>query len=169
MYSKNEYVMHHSEGVCQVEDIRRECFPGVAPRQYYILRPVYENAATTVYVPVDGETTRLRPLVTEAEIRRFLTVAVSRKSLWKDNERERQDTFNNLLREGEPVTLLRLLLDIREHQHALAVSGRKLRFFDERILQEVERQIKQEYAHVLSIEPETVLPFITRHATMAEN
>ena len=162
MFHKNEYVMHSGEGVCLVEDIRDERFAGTAPKQYYILRPVYENTGTTVFLPVDSEAARLRPLLTGEQIEELLATAENAPSLWVENDRQRQDTFNRLLREGDPASLLRLVLDIRQRQKDQAAAGRKLRFFDEKTLQEAQRFIRQEYAHVLGMEPEAVSAFIAR-------
>lgn len=157
MFPINEYVMHRSEGVCVVEDIRTERFPGTAPRQYYILRPVYGNTATTVFLPVDSGDARLRALLTRQQIEALPVAAASLPALWVDSDRQRQETFNHLLKEGDPATLLKLLTELWEHQKRQTEQGKKLRFFDEKTLQELGRLIGQEYAHVLNTEPERVL------------
>lgn len=163
MYPINAYVMHRSEGVCVVEDVRTERFPGTTPKQYYILRPVYENTATTVFLPVDSEDARLRPLLTAEEIAALLEQAKTAGSLWIDSDRLRQEAFHRLLHEGDPATLLALMLELEEHRKTQTANGKKLRFFDEKTLQDVERLIRQEYAHVLQIDKDAVLAYIRRN------
>lgn len=149
--------MHKSEGVCVVEDIRTERFSGAAPRQYYILRPQYENVSTTVFLPVDGAEKRLRALLTDQEIEQLLKQVETAPALWETNDRQRQEKFSRLLKEAEPLVLLQLLRELREHRREQAAQGKKLRFFDEHTLQECEKLICQEYAHVLKAEKNDVL------------
>lgn len=162
MYRKNEFVMHRGEGVCLVEDIRTERFPGTAPRSYYILRPVYENTSTTVFLPVDSGETRLRSLLTPETLNKLPKAAEDLPSVWTDNERERQEKFSRLLREGDPAVLFKLMTEICIHRKKQAALGRKLRFFDERTLQEIERLFSQECAHVMQVEKEEALVHLRR-------
>ncbi len=160
MFCKEEYVMHRSEGVCVVEDIRTERFPGTAPRDYYILRPVYENTGTTVFLPVDTAEKRLRPLLTAAEIDALLTEAAAHPGQWNENDRSRQEEQAALLREGEPLAMLQRLLLLQAHQKQVMAAGKKLRFFDDHAMHELEALIREEYAHVLNLPPQSVKSYI---------
>lgn len=160
MFRKTEYVMHRSEGVCVVEDIRTERFPGTAPKEYYILRPVYENKGTTVFLPLDTAEKRLRPLLTAEQIGEILKTAAAEPMQWNENDRERQGECSTLMKEGDPATLLKWMLLLQERQKQQIAAGKKLRFFDEHALQELETLIREEYAHVLNLPPKTVLQYI---------
>ncbi len=52
MYQIGDTVMHPSEGVCSIEDIRPIRFSGNTSRDYYVLRPSMERGSGTVYLPV---------------------------------------------------------------------------------------------------------------------
>ncbi len=144
MYEIRECVMHRSEGVCVVEDIRTERFPGAAPRQYYILRPLYEHGSNTVFLPVDSGEMRLRPLITCEQAEQLSQAAKEQGTLWVDNDRLRQEQFNHLLKTGDPATLVKLLGELWEHQEQQSKEGKKLRFFDEKTLQDIKRLLGQE-------------------------
>ena len=55
MYQVGNTVMHPSEGICAVENIRRMRF-GTQEREYYVLRPTMENGSSTVYLPIERGT-----------------------------------------------------------------------------------------------------------------
>ena len=160
MFGKNEYVMHRSEGVCVVEDIRTERFPGTAPKEYYILRPVYENKGTTVFLPMATAEKRLRPLLTADEIGELLKTAAAEPAVWNENDRQRQEESALLVKEGTPAAQLKELLLLQARQKQQVAVGKKLRFFDEHALGELETLIYEEYAHVLNIPVKTVPNYI---------
>lgn len=162
MYQKEDFVMHRSEGVCQVEDIRTERFGPTAPQPYYILRPVYERSSTTVFLPTAAEEKRLRSLVTVEELERLLTEVSAFSSVWTDNDRMRQEKFQQILRECATLDLLRLWYDLREHRKSLTAQGKKLRYTDEHTLQECERLLFQECAYALQIEPSAVPAYLQK-------
>ena len=81
VFEKGTYLMHKSEGVCVVEDIRVERFGGIS-RQYYILRPLYENVSTTVFLPIESADKRLRELITKEEGERLLSNAKTLVVTW---------------------------------------------------------------------------------------
>ena len=67
MYQVGNTVMHPSEGICAVEDIRRMRF-GAQEREYYVLRPTMENSSSTVYLPVERGDAVLRKLLSREDI-----------------------------------------------------------------------------------------------------
>ena len=53
MFAVGDVVLHTSQGVCRVDDIRDEKFSGMN-RTYYVLLPMENNGKSTTYVPVDA-------------------------------------------------------------------------------------------------------------------
>ena len=72
MYQVGDVVRHPSAGVCEITEIREQRFGNLPPQQYYILKPLYAKAATTVYTPVDSPKVPLRKLLNEEELDRLL-------------------------------------------------------------------------------------------------
>ena len=67
MFQIGSIVIHPSAGVCNIEDIREEKLTE-RKRTYYIMHPLSDNKATTIYVPVDTDKVHLRKLMGKDEI-----------------------------------------------------------------------------------------------------
>ena len=79
---------------------------------------------------------------------------------WIDNEQQRKEKFSKIVKEGdhrELIKLIRALYFNREEKHR---SGKKFYLSDERIMKEAETILHEEFAHVLNIKLEEVVPFI---------
>ena len=46
MFSKNEYIIYGSTGVCKIIDIVKKKFGFNKEREYYILKPAYDTNST---------------------------------------------------------------------------------------------------------------------------
>lgn len=156
MFDTGSCLMHKSEGVCVVEDVRTESFGGVS-RDYYILRPLYENTATTVFLPIESADKRLRVLFSREEGERLLQEAQTHLFVWEANDRVRQELFQQQLRTCETSQLLDILYLLRQRRKEVAQQGKKLRFFDEHTLQECERLLSEEFAHAWGVEKSEAL------------
>ena len=53
MYKSGDILMHPGLGVCEVKEITKKEIAKNDIRTYYILKPVYGNSSTTVFLPVD--------------------------------------------------------------------------------------------------------------------
>lgn len=159
MFQVGDTVVHQGEGLCKITALRTEEFSRGNRQTYYVLQP-QSDTATTLFVPVDGERVRLRTVMTAEQAQALPAQAAAYPPVWSDNDRERQDTFVRILREGEPAALARLVLDIKEQERQRYQHGKKLRFTDERAMQEAARSLKQELAVVLNISPEHVISYL---------
>ena len=52
MFSKNEYIIYGSTGVCKIIDIVKKKFGFNKEREYYILKPAYDTNSTWSYVNI---------------------------------------------------------------------------------------------------------------------
>lgn len=161
MYKQNDIVMHPGAGVCRIEAVREETFTK-QPQLYYVLRPMYENDSTTIYVPTDSDKINLRRLLSREEIIELIRSVSLDTPLWIDNPAARRDSFAELLREGEHTVLIRLIAELHIHQKETVAAGRKFHAADEKVLQEAEKRIHQEFAHTLQLEVDEVAPFIMK-------
>lgn len=159
MYKQNDIVMHPGAGVCRIEAVREETFTR-EPRLYYVLRPMYENNATTIYVPVDSDKIQLRKLLSREEIVDLIHSVSLDTPLWIDNPSARREAFAELLHQGDHAVLIRLIAELHAHQNNTVAAGRKFHAADEKILHEAEKRIHQEFAHTLNLEVDEVAPFI---------
>lgn len=162
MLNVGETLIYGSSGVCRVEDICvRDC--GSGKREYYVLQPVYDTRST-VYVPTDSEKliSHAKALLTRQEVYDMIDDMPEDSFEWIVNDKERGETFRNILEEGSRKDVVKLIrtLDLRKKE--LSERGKKLRSSDESIMQRAERLLYGEFAWVLGINPSEVTGFIAQ-------
>ncbi|MFR7993718.1 MAG: CarD family transcriptional regulator [Clostridium sp.] len=67
MFSKNEYVVYGSTGVCKIIDIVTKKIGNTKERLYYLLKPEYETNSI-IYAPIDNNSVVMRKIITKDEI-----------------------------------------------------------------------------------------------------
>ena len=161
MFSIDEVIVHPNAGVCKINDIRFERF-GTSNEKYYVLSPIYSSAPTKIFVPVSGNKVTLRYPLSKERILSAIEDSSKITTQWIDDEKQRNEKFNLVLKEKEPTAIIELLCELHKKKEERAAAGKKLRSGDERILSEAEKIIHQEFAFVLGIEPDDVAEFIMK-------
>ena len=157
------YVVYGGQGVCRIEDIRRENLTG-EQKDYYILSPA-DDPKMTVYVPVDSATLtgQMRALLSEGELDTLLRDGNRDGSLeWINDPRQRNEAFKGILNSGDRKMLFRLLHTIHERKKEQEAIGRKLYAADEQILERAEKLLHGEIAAILHIPTAEVSDYITK-------
>lgn len=162
MYQINDMVMYAAQGVCRITDIQSNDFNGTAAR-YYVLRPVSSESAL-LYVPADNPamTEKMRRLLSEDEIFDMIRSLPNAEPLWIENEHVRKERYKELLSQGDRKALIQMVKAVYLHRERLAARGRKMHLTDERFFKEAEKLLYDEFALVLNIRREEVVPFIVR-------
>lgn len=160
MYQAGDTVVYGMEGVCRIEEIAEKDFAGER-RLYYVLKPVFRNAST-VFLPVDNPalTGKMRRTLTAAEIRDLIHCLPERDAVWIDNETARREACQDVLRSGDRLRLAGLIKSLYLHQQELKAQKKDLRACDDRVLKEAETLLYEEFAFVLGLRREQVIPFI---------
>lgn len=158
--------MYGNSGVCRIVDIRPEKF-GEEKRVYYILKPD-DNETSTIYCPVDCDKVNIRRLLSIKEVRDLIKIMPDSRMEWIENDQRRKEAFTEILRQGDRRELVKLIKTLHFHQEAMAQAGRKFRASDERIMKDAEKVLHGEFAHVLKISEEQVVPFIMGELEKAE-
>lgn len=162
MLNVGETLIYGSSGVCRVEDICvRDC--GSGKREYYVLQPVYDTRST-VYVPTDSEKliSHAKALLTRQEVYDMIDDMPEDSFEWIVNDKERGETFRNILEEGSRKDVVKLIRTLYLRKKELSERGKKLRSSDESIMQRAERLLYGEFAWVLGINPSEVTGFIAQ-------
>lgn len=159
MFAVGDVVLHTSQGVCRVDDIRDENFSGMN-RTYYVLLPMEDNGRTTTYVPVDAPKSPIRKLLTEEQIREVIHLSMNEKTDWIDNNNVRKSAFTEILRSDDISRILSLIVCLYERRETVLSQGKKFPVVDERIMTEAERKIHQEFSYTLSISEKDVPQYI---------
>lgn len=160
MLEKGHIFVYGASGVCRVEDICTMDYGG-GKKEYYILQPVYD-LRSTLSIPVESPafSARARELLSKEEVMEIIKSLPDAKSEWIRDDKQRIETFRNLLEGGERKDIAMLICSLYMHKIELAEKGKKLRSSDEAIMQRAEKLLYGEFAWVLGIDPKEVVPFI---------
>lgn len=169
IYRAGDTVMHPSEGVCTITELRRMALSGMQQRAYYVLKPATQKSSSTVYMPVARGNTVLRPLLSEQAIRELIHRSGEYAGLWIADSKQRKEAFAHILSEGNYAKIIRMIAEIREESARRTLEGKKPCAADEAILAEAERLLHQEFSYVLHMSPEETAAFVCRELGMQGN
>lgn len=162
MFAVGDVVLHTSQGVCRVEDIRDEKFSG-KNRTYYVILPMENNGKSTTYVPVDAPKNPLRKLLTEEQIQEVIRESTKEETEWIDNNNLRKAAFTEILRSDDISRILSLIVCLYKRREKVLSDGKKFPVVDERIMHEAERKVHQEFSYTLAISEKDVPRYIMEH------
>ncbi len=162
MFKKDDIVMYASQGVCKITDIVTQEICN-KPAEYYVLQPVYSQTAK-VYVPVANAelTQRMRRVLSKKEIDDMLDNLPDPESDWIENEHIRKAHYREILSGSDRVAIICMIRELYIHRHILSQQGKKLHSSDERFFKEAEKILYDEFALVLDIKTDEVLPYIKK-------
>lgn len=161
MFQVNDKVVYGTHGVCEIVEIGRLSM-SVADkkRQYYTLYPVYQKESA-IYVPVDSDKVKMRPVITKDELETLLDEIPELDNIWVANEREREVQYKEALLSCDCRELIRIIKTIYLRKKSRVKDGKKVAAVDERYLRQAEEQLYGELAYALEIEREEVEEYIT--------
>lgn len=161
MFRVRDTVMHPTEGVCRVTDLREEAF-SVEKQLYYVLIPLRDGVKSKIYVPVNGEVIRLRRLLTKAEISAVLARVPELDDIWLDTDRERLERFGELLRSGDHARIIQIIERLHQYKEQQQRAGKKFRKSDEYLLKEAESIIHSEFSYALGMDEKATISYIMK-------
>ena len=161
-------VTYSIHGVCVIEDIEKKDFMG-SPAEYYVLKPV-GDARSTVYVPCENGilTEKIKKVLSVSEIHELIKMMPNENDIWIDNPHERKKKYAEILSSGDRRALISLIKTLYERREKQKETGKKLHISDESFLRDAEKLLYEEFAHVLNIKKDQVLPFICSQIEVQE-
>ena len=162
LYSTGDTVMHPSEGICTITELRRMELGSSGMRNYYILKPATEKSSSTVYMPVVRGNTVLRRLLSKEDILSLIRQSKEHAGLWIADSKQRKEAFTRILSEGNYARIIRMIQEIHEERVHREQEGKKPCAADEAILAEAERLLHQEFSYVLHMSVEEIAAFVRR-------
>lgn len=159
-YQVNDAVFYNQHGVCRVADITDKQV-GKTKIKYYVLKPVYDEAST-FFVPAENPNlaARMRPILSEESVVSLIQKTPAEEPVWIHDEAQRKERCKEILSKGDQSELLRMIKALYAHQQEQSQKGKKLHMSDERFMKEAEKMLYEEFAFVLQIDRDQVLPFI---------
>lgn len=167
MYAINDYVVYGNNGVCKITDIRKEKFCGAEEQVYCVLEPVHSDKST-IYTPINRNLDKFRNVMSYEEVHELIQAIPDKETIWIEEFQPRNEKYNEILKEGDPKQLIILIKTLHAHREDLIEKGKKMRMTDEKVMREAESLLYDEFAYVLEIEPDEVVPFITNELELPE-
>ena len=162
MLKVGEKVMYGAAGACTVtETVMRRFGETQKEREYYVLTPV-RDGRTTLYVPVDNMAlqAKMRRLLSPEELKELVRSLPEEDAPWIADEKIRQEKYKDTLKNGNRRELIAMTRTLYRHRKQVKAMGRRLHVTDERLFQEAEKLLCDEFAVVLGMEPRQVIAFL---------
>lgn len=165
MFQKNDYVVYGYNGVCTVKDIGPLDIPGVPKeRVYYTLVPYYTKDSQ-IFVPADSSKVVLRPVISKDEFLQLMEEIPSIDVLWVDEEKQRDFLYKETLRKCNCRELIQIIKTVEQRRLERIAKGKKMTSTDEKYFHLAEKNLYEEGAIALGIEPAQVKELVVAKLT----
>ncbi len=164
MFQPGDLVVYGVTGVCRVEEICKPNLNRDPQREYYLLKPLYQDGV--IYSPVDNTKLPIRHIITAQEAEELIDAIPSFRA-----EASRANTlqalaqhYQSMVRSSDHRDLVEMVMSIYTKQQQAAAQHRRLGSLDEQYMKQAERLLYGELAAALSIPFDEVQPYIARRA-----
>lgn len=161
MFEKGNYVVHTSDGICEISDIVMMNMSGV-DREYYVLIPIEEKSAK-IYMPVDTAEKRVRLAMKKDEVWKLIKEIKAVEEAFVENEKERERIYRDAITSCNPRRLIGIMKTLYIRRQERLQSGKKSTAMDDRYFKLAEKLLYSEMALVLGVPKEEVEQIIEAH------
>lgn len=162
MLKINDIVLYGIEGVCKIKAITKENF-GKGIMEYYVLQPVYKPSLTIfVHTGNDHLISKMRRILSKEEIEEIILTMPEEGLLSIEDENTREIKYQEIINSGDRRAVVKLIKTIYLRQKNCKEQKKKPYATDERFLKEAEKLLYDEFALVLNVKPNQVLPLIIK-------
>ena len=160
MFKTGDAVVYCSK-VYTVEGITQKTIDKTV-KDYYHLINVYDSK-NEVFIPADNERLlgKMRAILSRKQILDMIADFPNIPSIWVDDDKERITLFREILDTGDRKDIAQMVKSLFERKKELETKGRRLHSLDEALFLRAEKAICEEFALVLGIKKDEVIPFIT--------
>jgi CarD family transcriptional regulator len=163
-YKINDRVLYGVYGVCEVVAVTEQSV-GTAHVEYYVLKPL-RDPTTRIYIPTQHQalTAKMKRLLSAEEIHALIGTIPEETENWIEDGKIRHAEYRKILSSGDRTELFRLIKTIYQKQQTVAKikKGKVIPSEDTDILKTAEGMLYEEFAHVLDIRTDQVVPFILK-------
>ena len=162
MFKKGDMVLYGVNGVCEIGDISTVDIPGIdKERLFYFLYP-QDDSKAKIYVPVDGDTSKMKKLLSNEEALELLKSIPDMEPLIICDKRKPEDSYKEAVKTGDCRNLVKLIKCIYFRNKERHEEGKKNTAIDERYMKIAENLLYQELGSVLKIPQDQVLEQIIK-------
>jgi len=164
VFKVNDYVIYSTMGVCKIVDIRKEKDINQNEVDHYVLCPAYGNNLT-IKSPVNNDKVFMRKIMKREDVLSLIKSLPEQETHWISDDRKRNQVFKAALKNGRCEDWAKLVKTIYEEKQEKIANGKRLMKVDEEIMKAAEKNLYEEFAAALNIEPEEVEPFIMQYVS----
>ncbi|MCB6993601.1 CarD family transcriptional regulator [bacterium 210820-DFI.6.37] len=160
MFQINDTVLYGAEGVFKIAEVTEMDFKN-GKMDYFVLKSL-SNENATIFVPTENEAlmAKMRRVLSADEIYEMIKAMPEESPIWIEDESIRMKEYKEILLRGDHREIVKLIKALYLHRQKQKEIGKNLHKIDERFLKDAEKLLYDEFAYVLNIQPEQVLPFI---------
>ena len=161
MYSVGDKIMYGGTGVCVVEEITMVKLSGMdRPKQYYILRPMYQSG--TIQTPVDNEKIPIRPVMSRSEAEKLVDgiPGIDASICYEKNLSALRNHYQQQMSSFDCRDLIRMTKSIYAKKKDAESRQKKIGMTDEKFLRRAEDLLFGELAVALDISRDSVRAYI---------
>ncbi len=161
MFEVNEYVFYGSEGICRIDDIVDSPFSDVKTDvKYYVLHSTHGGNGTA-YIPTEGASALLRPVMTKGDIEALLKDMASVPFFDECSLKLLKEKYGEAIRSGDPTAWIRVIKTVTDRTVNGRDGGKKVSDAEKSFSETAKRYLFKEIGIVLDISEEEVRKYIT--------
>ena len=160
MYNIGDHVVKSNTGICKIEDIVFLDMHGDGEKQYYVLLPI-ADARAKLFVNVEADRTKIRPVMTKDDALAFIQKIESIKAVWIANDKLREQKYKEAFRSNEPEALVGVIKNLYKRGQDRLAEGKKIAATDEKYFKMAEDALYSELAFSLEIRKDEIGALIT--------
>ena len=103
---------------------------------------------------------KIKKVMSKEEIDALIDSIADRDIEWIEDNRERSENYNKILDNGDRTDIMTLIKTLYLQKQQRAAIGKKLRNSDEAVMARAEKLLYEEFALVLNIKKDEVVPYI---------
>ncbi len=158
MFKVNDKIMYGQMGACIISSVEEKEI-GSQKKLYYVINPV-NSIKTTIFCPVDSDKIRIRKLISREEVMNLVKIMPDVNAQWIENDSLRKIRQDEILRNGNHEELIKLIKILYLKKQQCAQNNKKFHIADQRAMDTAEKLLYSEFALILGIDEQQVLPFI---------
>ena len=152
MFNKGDLLQYGNNGVCKIEDVVWGMAGGYdIGTQYYLMVPV-SNTHNTIYLPVNNDKAKVRPILSKNEVDEILAKIDDMKEYIIVNEKQCETVYKEAIYSLDCCHWFELLKTLCMRKTSRALQGKKVTSTDERYFKNVSQRLQEELAVSLGAE-----------------
>ena len=168
MFEVGEHIVYGTSGICRVEDICASPYDKNDTRTYYLLIPVHNPMASTIYTPVDNERVPMRRLMTREEIDALILSMPGIGLVQVPVEKQRREIYRTTVYALRPEGYVSVMKTVERRREELTAARKNFPVSDMEYGRIARHLLYSECAQVLGVSEDSIEGYIAQKLGIAE-